>query len=249
MSEDEQYIQVQLEISKIVSEVMKEHSLMKGVVISTHEGKPLYSYFKEGEFSENEHQVSASTTSMLFIANNLFEKLLNENIEYTTTRTGNLVLICLLTNVISGAAFFDRNLIDLSGINYYKKVIEELFLKVSAIVETSDLYKEELFVLVKRAIPDAVAIGIINREGLPIKIQSNIEAPTFSAFIYALYQLANVIMKNNAEFITIGGPSNSFIIKEIDKSRILGIAIPESDEQKLGKYIVKLEEIIKELKD
>ncbi|MHA1338934.1 MAG: hypothetical protein ACTSRZ_09340 [Promethearchaeota archaeon] len=248
MNEIGPFEQMQMEIAKLVDIVVKEHTLIKGVIISTHEGKPLYSYFRKDELSENEAQIAASTTSILFIANNMFEKLLNQNIKYTTTRAGNLVLICLLTKSITGAVFFDRELVELSGINFYKKIIEDLLLKISAIIETSELIKEDLFVLVKRAIPDALAIGIINKDGLPIRIESSMEAPTFSAFIYALYQLANVIMKNNAEYITIGGTSSSFIIKEIDESRILGIAIPESDEQNLGKYLVKLENIIREFK-
>ena len=46
------------------------------------------------------------------------------------------------------------------------------------------------------------------------------------------------------EFSIIGGENGSIIIHELDKNRILAIAVPEADEKKLGSYIAKIKTII-----
>ena len=61
--------------------------------------------------------------------------------------------------------------------------MKQFALKISAFVETSELIKEEIFVAIKRAIPSALMIGIITKDGLPIKIQSTMPEPMISAMM------------------------------------------------------------------
>jgi predicted regulator of Ras-like GTPase activity (Roadblock/LC7/MglB family) len=125
-------------------------------------------------------------------------------------------------------------------------MLTDLFMKISAVVETS-VVQEDLFVLIKRAIPNALSIVIINKEGLPIKVESTIEEPKISAFIYALNSLSNTLLKDDIEHTVISGEYGSYIIQQIDEERILGIAVPDSKDAKLNKYIAALQDIIKKI--
>jgi predicted regulator of Ras-like GTPase activity (Roadblock/LC7/MglB family) len=119
-------------------------------------------------------------------------------------------------------------------------------LKMSAIIETSDLIKEEIFVALKRAIPNALVIAIITKDGLPIKVQSTMPEPTISAMISAIYNLAGILLDGGLEFSIIGGDHGSIIIHELDESRILAIAVAEGDEKILRSHIAKIKAIIKQ---
>ena len=120
-------------------------------------------------------------------------------------------------------------------------------MKISAIVETSEFYKTDIFVQIKRAIPNSISIAIINKEGLPIKVQSTIDGTQLSAFIYALHQLSNIILKRK-DYMIVGGEYGSIIIQQIDEERILGISVPESDDTKLGKYVARIQEITRDIR-
>lgn len=233
---------MQTEIGKIIDELFENNSAIRGVTISTHGGKNIHSTFLE-TFDLNQSELAAAITSLLFLAGNMTEKLLNQKVSYTVTRGDKWVLLCMMSKVITGSVIFDRKLVELSGLAEQRKNMQELFLRISAIVETSEVVKEDLFVQVKRAIPNALSIAIINKEGLPIKVESAMEGPKIAAFVYALHQLTNMILRNKAQYTQIGGTFGTIIVQQIDEERILGIAVPEHDENKLGKYMAKLEEI------
>ena len=127
----------------------------------------------------------------------------------------------------------------------YITSLRRFAIKISAFVETSDLIKEEVFVALKRAIPNALVIAIITKDGLPIKVQATMPEPILSAMTSAIFNLAGILLEEVLEFSIIGGENGSIIIHELDKSRILAIAVPEADERKLGSYIAKIKSIIK----
>ncbi|MHA1472939.1 MAG: roadblock/LC7 domain-containing protein, partial [Promethearchaeota archaeon] len=105
---------------------------------------------------------------------------------------------------------------------------------------------EEIFVAIKRAIPNALAIVIITKDGLPIKVQSTMPEPTIAAMISAIYNLAGVLLDSGLEFSIIGGDHGSIIIHELDENRILAIAVSEGDEKILRSHIAKIKAIIKQ---
>ena len=125
------------------------------------------------------------------------------------------------------------------------KTLKDFALKISAVVETSDFIKEEIFVALKRAIPNTLVLAIITKEGLPIKIQSTMPEPMLSAMVSAIYSLSTVLIEEGLEFSIIAGLEGSIILHELpDRNRILCIAVPEADEKKIGSYIVKIKKII-----
>jgi predicted regulator of Ras-like GTPase activity (Roadblock/LC7/MglB family) len=237
------------EIEEIITEVFNSFPAVVRVTIATNDGKNVYSNSRKNNgqnINFTDSELAAAATSLLFIASNMFERLLNQEVNYTITKGEKFVLLCMITKNITGAVIFDRKLVELAGLTEHKNKMYDFFLRISAIVETSDVIKEDLFVQIRRAIPNSLSIAIINKDGLPIKVQSTMEEPKISAFIYALYQLTNILLKT-AEYTIIAGVYGSIIIIRIDDERILGIAVPESDDAKLGKYIAKLEEIIRNI--
>ena len=141
--------------------------------------------------------------------------------------------------------YLNRELAELEGLDTYINLLKKLAIQISAIIETSDLIKEEVFVAIKRAIPNALVIAIITKDGLPIKVQATMPEPMLSALSSAIYNLAGVLLGSNLEYSIIGGENGSIIIHELDENRILAIAVPEADERKLGSYIAKIKSIIK----
>ena len=77
--------------------------------------------------------------------------------------------------------------------------------------------------------------------------ESTMEEPKISAFVYALNSLSKTLLKDDIEHTVISGEYGSYIIQQIDEERILGIAVPDSKDAKLNKYIAALQEIINTL--
>lgn len=236
------------EIESIILEVFSEHGEIDGISIATLGGKTIYSKFRDkSDFKISPMEMAAGTTSLVFIAANLFEKTFNQDVSYTISKGEQQILLAIMNETISGSVLFDRKLAELSGLKELRNEMTRLFLKISAIIETSKFFKKDLFVQIKRAIPNSLSIAIINKDGLPIKVQSNIDASHQSAFIYALYQLTNSILGEKKDYMIIGGEFHSIIIMKIDEERILGIAVPESDDAQLGKVIGKIQEITRDI--
>ena len=65
-----------------------------------------------------------------------------------------------------------------------------------------------------------------------------------SANISAVYHLSE-ILTGELEFSIIAGEMGSIIIHELDENRIICVAVPVTEESKLGSYVVKIKDIIK----
>ncbi|TFG19476.1 MAG: hypothetical protein EU530_06140 [Promethearchaeota archaeon] len=233
------------EIDRLVSQTFMNNSGIVALIIASHEGKKIYTKFRETQ-RFNEHELSAITASLIFISRAMFRKTFGLEIAHTEVKGSKNIFFSVLTKKVTGSVIFDRKMVDLVGIAEQKQVINDLFMKISAIVETS-VIKEDLFVMIKRAIPNALSIVIVNKEGLPIKVESTIEEPKISAFVFALNSLSKTLLKDDVEHTVISGEYGSYIIQQIDAERILGIAVPDSKDAKLNKYIAALQDIMKNI--
>ncbi|MBA7542424.1 hypothetical protein ES705_34745 [subsurface metagenome] len=81
------------------------------------------------------------------------------------------IILSILTENIALIAYLNREIAELEGLDSYITSLRKFAIQISAFVETSDLIKEEVFVAIKRAIPNALVIAIITKDGLPIKVQ------------------------------------------------------------------------------
>ena len=190
-------------------------------------------------------EISAASSSMVFLSSKILADSLNQKISYNLITGKERIIVSILTENVALMAYLNRQLAELEGLDSYINSLKVFAIQLSAIIETSDLIKEEIFVAVKRAIPNALVIAIITKDGLPIKIQSTMPEPILSAMTSAIYNLAGILLEGGLEYSIIGGENGSIIIHELDETRILAIAVPEADERKLGSYIAKIKSLIK----
>lgn len=233
------------EIDNLISKEMDENSAILGISVGTETGQVLNNKFKE-EIKLSAHEIIAGSSSLMFLSSNISKQLLNQNVKHHTAVAEKQILINILTHNINLSVILDRELTELQGIDLYQKKLTDFALKLSAVIETSDYIKKDIFVEIKRAIPTAISIAILTKSGLPIKIQSVMPDPMLSAITSALFNVVNVLLKKNVEYSIITGDAGSIIIHQIDNERILNVAIPDRKEEQIGIYLARIKEILKE---
>jgi len=245
MSKEEHMKQLNHELTDLLNTEIKDQKSILGISISTHGGTHIVSELKE-DIHMTKSELSAASSSLVFLSSKMLNDALNQKSSYTLITGNKRIILSILTDFMALIAYLDRELAELEGLDYYIRSLRKLAIKMSAIIETSDLIKEEVFVALKRAIPNALVIAIITKDGLPIKVQSTMPEPIISAMTSAIYNLAGILLEGGLEFSIIGGDHGSIIIHELDESRILAIAVSEGDEKILRSYIAKIKSIIKQ---
>ncbi|TFF98690.1 MAG: hypothetical protein EU547_00810 [Promethearchaeota archaeon] len=231
-------------INKLLNEILNEKNAIIGITIGSHGGDFIASKYKK-ELDMTELQVTAANSSILFLSSKLLKSSLNQKISYDLIAGRENIIVSLLTKTITVIAYLNRELAELEGTQEYISDLKDLALRISAIVETSNLIREDLFVKLKLAIPNALTIAIITKEGMPIKVESTMPEPTLSAMCAALYELSNILLeKKGLEYSIIGGDNGSIILHELDATRVLAVAIPELDNKRVKSYIAKIKTII-----
>ncbi len=234
------------DISDLIEKEISDNSVILGIAVNTHGGSYIASNFKK-DIDLTKKEMAAAVSSLLFLSSKMLKGSLNQEISYNLITGKNKIVICILAENVAVNSYLNRELAELEGLNQYIAKLKTFALRISAIVETSDIIKEEVFVALKRAIPSGIALGIITKDGLPIKIQSNMPEPTISAMISALYNLSDVLLLEDSEleYSIVAGDNGSIILHELDEKRIIFVAVPEADESKIGSYIAKIKQIIK----
>ncbi len=245
MSKEDHMKLLNLELTELLSNEIKDQKSILGISISTHGGTHIVSELKE-DIKMTKSELAAASSSMVFLSSKMLSDSLNQKSSYTLITGQKRIILSILTDYMALIAYLDRELAELEGLDFYIRSLRKLAIKMSAIIETSDLIKEEIFVALKRAIPNALVIAIITKDGLPIKVQSTMPEPIISAMTSAIYNLAGILLEGGLEFSIIGGDHGSIIIHELDESRILAIAVSEGDDKILRSHIAKIKSIIKQ---
>jgi predicted regulator of Ras-like GTPase activity (Roadblock/LC7/MglB family) len=232
-------------INKLLEKKLSEKNAIVGIIIGSHGGDSIASKFKK-TLDMTELQVTAANSSILFLSSKLLKKSLNQQIAYDLIAGKERIIISILTKSITLIAYLNRELAELEGVQDHISDLKDFALQITAIVETSNVIREDLFVKLKLAIPNALTIAIITKEGMPIKVESTMPEPTLSAMTAALYELSNILLeKKGLEYSIIGGDNGSIIVHELDKTRVLAVAIPELDNRRIKSYIAKIKTILK----
>jgi len=233
------------DIIKLIDEEISSNNALFGINIGSLDGALIANVLKR-PIQLTRYQIASANSSILFLSSKMLSDSLNQTISHSLITGKDIYLLSILTNSITMIAYLDRELTDLEGMFHYMKILKEFALKVSAIIETSEIAKEEIFVSLKRAIPNALILAILTKDGLPIKIQSTMPEPMLSAVTSAIYNLSEVLSEGkNVEYLIIAGENGSIIVHELDENRILAIAVPEAEDSKIGTYIAKIKSIIK----
>ncbi len=243
--EDQDKIIEELEsdVSELIEKELESSSAIIGINVGTPEGTKITSRFKN-PINMTVGEVTAANSSLVFLSSKMLRDSLNQDVGYNLITGKDRIVLSILSENITMISYLNRELADLEGLDSHINRLQKLALQISAIIETSDILKEEIFKGLKRAIPNTLVLAIITKDGLPIKIQSTMPEPILSAMIAALYNLSGVLLESGMEYSIIGGQNGSVIIHELDENRILALAVPESDERKLGSYIAKIKAII-----
>lgn len=243
--EDQDKIIEELEsdVSELIEKELESAAAIIGINVGTPEGTKITSRFKK-PINMTVGEVTAANSSLVFLSSKMLRDSLNQDVGFNLITGKDRIVLSILSENITMITYLNRELADLEGLDSYIKRLQRLALQISAIIETSDILKEEIFKGLKRAIPNTLVLAIITKDGLPIKIQSTMPEPILSAMIAALYNLSGVLLESGMEYSIIGGDNGSVIIHELDENRILALAVPESDERKLGSYIAKIKAII-----
>lgn len=235
------------DLSELMEKEFGKDPGILGISISTHGGTHLASMFKNLKNPKmSRTEMSAASSSLVFLSSKILQDSLNQKIAYNLITGEDRIILSILTDDIALISYLNRELAELEGLDSYIRTLRTFALQISAIIETSDLIKEEIFVAVKRAIPNALVIAIITKDGLPIKVQSTMPEPILSAITSAIFNLAGILLEQDLEYSIIGGENGSIIIHELDQNRLLAIAVPEADEKKLGSYLVRIKTILKQ---
>jgi len=234
---------IQSEISTLIDKELEKNTALLGINFGTSGGTFIISNFKEKITDLKDLEITAASSSLLFISHNMLKASLNQDISYNLIAGKKIILVSIMSDDVSMVAYLNRKLAELEGVDNIIRKLKAFTIKVTAIIVTSEIIKEEIFVAIKRAIPNALVIAIITKEGLPIKIQATMPESTISAMLSALYNLSDILI-GEMEFSIIAGENGSIIIHELDESRILCVAVPEADESNLGTYIVRIKGII-----
>jgi len=241
---DESFEKLQTDLSELIDKELETNTAIIGINIGTHGGTLMAHKFKK-EPKLTEIEIASATSSLLFLSTQMLAGALNQEVSHNIIAGKNTYLLSVLTDNITMIILLNREIVELEGMTQNIQSLKTFALKISAVVETSDFIKEEIFVALKRAIPNTLVLAIITKEGLPIRIQSTMPEPMLSAMVSAIYSLSTVLIDEGLEFSIIAGNNGSIILHELpDRSRILCIAVPEADEKKIGKYIVKIKKII-----
>jgi len=234
---------LEIDLTELIDKEIKANSGILGISIASHGGTHLASKFKK-DVKMTRAEISAASSSLVFISSKILMDSLNQQISYNLITGKERIILSILTENIAMISYLNRQLAELEGLDAYIISLKKFAMHISAIIETSDIIKEEVFVAIKRAIPNALVIAILTKDGLPIKVQSTMQEPILSAMTSAIYNLSGILLEGGLEYSIIGGENGSFIVHELDETRIIAIAVPEADEKKLGSYIVKIKTII-----
>ena len=244
MSSEAKSNNLEIDLVKLIEKEINDKHGILGISISSHGGTHLASKFKK-DIKLTKTEISAASSSMVFLSSKILLDSLNQSLSYNLITGKERIIVSILTENIALMSYLNRELAELEGLDSYINSLKKFAIQISAIIETSNLINEEIFVAIKRAVPNALVIAIITKDGLPIKIQSTMPEPILSAITSAIYNLSSVLLEASLEFSIIGGENGSIIIHELDETRVLAIAVPEADERKLGSYIAKIKSIIK----
>jgi len=241
--QDEIVEELQKDVTKIIEKELEASAAIKGINIGTPEGTKIASVFKK-DLTMTMGEVTAANSSLVFLSSKMLKDSLNQDVSYNLIIGKEKIVLSILAESITMIIYLDRELAELEGLDSHISRLQKLSLQINAIIETSDILKEEIFKGLKRAIPNTLVLAIITKDGLPIKIQSTMPEPILSAMVAALYNLSGVLLESGMEYSIIGGENGSVILHDLDENRILALAVPESDERKLGSYIAKIKAII-----
>ncbi len=235
------------QIEKLIDDTMEANGAILAVSVGTEIATNICTKFKSEVANFSELELIASSTSFQYISNSLFRNIAKGHLHSTYVTVDKYILLMNITKEVSVAMVLDRNFAEMEGIEKFNQVLSGLALKANAYVETSEYLVQDPLVKIIRAVPSALFLGIISKEGLPIKIIDNgtVQAAMVSSQIAAMSNLTQIMLKKPMDYALLEGSGAIILVIQFDEERILTISIPENEKANVGQYLARIKEIIK----
>ncbi|WXG40121.1 MAG: hypothetical protein WED07_04740 [Candidatus Freyarchaeum deiterrae] len=231
------------ELSKILEEIVKD-KVIKGIILISKEGRSESMVILDESINKN--KLAASSATLLAISSQMIQKLLDQTPDYILSFTqNNLIITLAVTSDMVLSALLDREKAESKGIENYISKIQNVSYKMAEIIELAEYPKKGLFLNVKNAIPEATAIAILTKEGIPLMVHPAEEGVSLSGMISAIFAISsNMISNDNSDYSVISGREGMVITLQIDNDRLLAVAMPKK--VKVKDIITKLKEAVRE---
>lgn len=238
-------IELLSKISNIVDQEMGLFNAIKGISIGTDIATNIFTKLDKNLDNFSGVQLIASATSFQGIASNLYNQMGKNQLKSTYVTVDNFVLVIHIVKEVSGAAILDRKLAELEGVEKIQKNLKKMIMKIATFVETSDFIKDDLFVKITQALPSALSLILVTKEGMPIKsIGKHISELMVSSMVAALSNITHVMLKSSMDYTIIEGDGSIIIIIQLDIERILAVSFPEQEKANIGHHLALIKVII-----
>ncbi|MFX1297605.1 MAG: hypothetical protein ACFFD2_22500, partial [Promethearchaeota archaeon] len=156
MDEQEKILEeLKSDVSDRIEKELESGSAILGINVGTPEGTKIASSFKK-EIKMTTGEVTAANSSLVFLSSKMLRDSLNQEVSYNLIYGKEKIVLSILTKNITMITYLNRELAELEGLNSYIEKLQKLSMQISAIIETSDILKEEIFKGLKRAIPNTL---------------------------------------------------------------------------------------------
>ena len=129
MSSEPNFKDLETDITDLLDKEMKEQAGILGMTVSSHGGTHLASKFKK-EVSMTKTEISAASSSLVFLASKMLQDSLNQKISYNLITGAKRIVLSILTENIAMICYLNRKLAELEGLDIYKpleKIFHETF--------------------------------------------------------------------------------------------------------------------------
>ncbi|MFX0211500.1 MAG: hypothetical protein ACFFDT_36315 [Candidatus Hodarchaeota archaeon] len=236
--------EIEAHAESLVTELLNDKAIT-GVVISDNEGNAIYSSFTPEEDSEmlyDSEKLAPVAATVISVSTGSMRKLFNQSLESVVCVVEDDVFFLVPGPKANVLACIDQEVVSLRGAEYYQDKLFAVVREISALMETVGL-EETLVIKVKRIIPEALAVGIVTREGLPLAFQTIIDDAALAAAANGIYVLASAMSgRPGVDYIAAQADQASLILHRMEEEKTLVVVVPK--EQKLGEYIVKIKQVL-----
>ncbi len=229
-------------VHEILQELLRDSAII-GALVTNEEAEPL-GFLIRGKGYRQEILNAASAT-LVSLSKLSFSRMTNEDTDYILGYTDKTLYITVITETeLILTSLIDRFKMGSTKLEHYLDLLNRTLQQVSGVISASKYAKKSLLGMVRKEIPEASAIAVVSREGVPISVDSKFDSALISGLISAFYTSGTSFAKDLRVSVVVGKNKHSLIMYNIDERRILAVLVPKS--QGSHTYIPKIRKIIEE---
>lgn len=228
----------------VVTDLLSDVAI-KGIVVSDNEGNPIYSSFSkeiDSELLQDSSRVAPVAATVVSVSAGSMRKLFNQTLECVVCFVEEDVFLLVPGQQANILACIGREIVSLRGVEHYAEKLYAAIREISATMETIGM-EETVVIKMKRVIPEAMAVGIVTREGLPLAFQTIIDDAALAAAANGIEILATAMSgRSQVDYIAAQADQASLILHRMDEEKTLVVVVPK--EQNLGEYIAMIKQVL-----